>query len=116
LTASKSAAFALSVRVDRQDYTTGQPILVNGSVSPASSPLNVTLIVTSPASVAATATSRVSSIGGSYSHTLVAGGSPAWVSGVYTVTAVCVAFGATETATTQFAYTVQVQPLGSRGG
>jgi hypothetical protein len=115
VTAAKSAAFALSVGVGRQDYTTNQPILVDGSVSPALSPLNVTLIVTSPASVAATATSRVSSINGSYSYTLVASGSSAWVTGVYTVTAICVAFGATETATTQFTYTVRVQPIGSRG-
>ena len=56
--------------------------------------------------VAATATSRVSGIDGSYSYTLVVGGSSAWVVGVYTVTALCVAFGATETATTQFAYVV----------
>jgi hypothetical protein len=108
VTAAKSAAFALSVRVDRQDCTTNQPILVNGSVSPApNAPSNVTLVVTSGFGVAATATSRVSGINGSYSYTLVAGGSSAWVSGVYTVTAICVAFGATETATTQFNYSIQ---------
>jgi hypothetical protein len=109
VTAAKSAAFALSVRVDRQAYTTNQPILVSGSVSPAPNvPSNVTLIVTSPCCVAATATSRVSGIDGSYSYTLVAGGSSAWVVGVYTVTAICVAFGATETATTQFTFAVPV--------
>lgn len=101
------AAFALSVRLDRATYTANQPITVNGSVSPVpNAHSNVTLIVTSPAGVAATATSWVSSINGSYSYTLVAGGSSAWVSGVYTVTAICVAFGATETASTQFAYTL----------
>ncbi len=107
LTATNSAAFALSVRVDRPCYTTSQPILVNGSVSRApTTPTNLTLIVTGPAGTAAAATSRVSSINGSYSYTFVAGGSVAWVTGVYTVTAVCVAFGVAETATTQFVYTV----------
>jgi hypothetical protein len=107
VTAAKSTAFALSVRVDSVDYTTKQPILVNGNVYPApDAPSNVTLVVTSPAGVAATATSRVSTVNGSYSYTLVAGGSLAWVTGVYTVTAICVAFGATETASTQFTYVV----------
>ena len=102
-------AFALSVRVDRQVYTTNYPILVNGSVSPAPnapSNVSVSLIVISPAGVAATATSRVSSIDGSYSYTLVAGGSSAWVVGTYSVTAICMWSGATETATTQFNYVV----------
>ena len=109
VTATKSAAFALSVRVDRQSYTTNYPILVNGSVSPApNAPSSVTLIVTGPAGVAATATSRVSSINGSYSYTLVAGGSSVWVVGTYTVTAICVQGGATETATTQFTYAIPV--------
>jgi len=108
VTAAKSAAFALSVRVNRVAYTTNEPILVNGSVSPAPYfPLNVTvtLIVISGFGVVATGTSQVSTVNGSYSYTLVAGGSSAWVSGVYTVTAICV-FGATETATTQFDYAV----------
>lgn len=102
-------AFALSVRVDRQGYTTNYPILLNGSVSPAPnafSNVNVTLIVISPAGVAATASSHVSGVNGNYSYTLVAGGSGFWVSGVYSVTAICVWSGATETATTQFTYTV----------
>ncbi len=107
VTATKSATFALSVSVDRQAYTTNYPILVSGSVSPTPNiPSNVTLIVISPAGVAATAISRVSNSNGSYSYSLVAGGSSAWVSGVYVVTAIWVVPGANETATTQFTYTV----------
>ena len=103
VTAATSGAFALSVRVDRQSYTANEPILVNGSVyPPPSDPFNVTLVVTGPAGVTATASSRVNSINGSYSYTLVAGGSTVWVTGVYTVTAICVQFSAVETATTQF--------------
>jgi hypothetical protein len=109
VTAAKSAAFALSVRVDRQDYTRNQLILVSGSVSPTPNiPSNVTLIVISPVGVAVTATSRVSNSNGSYSYTLVAGSSSAWVSALYTVTAIWVVPGANETAITQFAYTVPV--------
>jgi len=108
VTAAKSAAFALSVGVDRPDYTTNQLILVNGSVSPTPNfPLNVTLIVTSPLGVIAIASSPVSNTNGSYSYTLRAGAA-GWVVGVYGVSAVCVDFGATGTATTQFTYEVPV--------
>jgi len=106
VTATITAAFALSVRVDSPDYTTNQPILLSGSVFPVPNASDVFLIVTGPAGAVAIVTSRTSSINGSYSYTLVTGGSPAWVTGHYTVTAVCAAFSATETATAQFTYVV----------
>lgn len=109
VTATNTAGFALSVRVDRQDYTTNQSILVNGTVSPPPiSPSSVTLIVTGPNGVAATANSEVSMTNGSYSYTFLAGGSPAWVVGAYTVTAICTESGATEAATAQFSFAVPV--------
>lgn len=108
VTAAKSVASALSVRVNRPDYTTNQTILVNGSVFPAPNfPLNVTLIVTSPEGVIAIASSPVSNANGSYSYTLLARG-PGWVVGVYAVTAICVDYGVTETANTQFTFAVPV--------
>jgi hypothetical protein len=110
VTASSTAAFNLSVRTDRAAYTTNEPIFVSGRVLPgpnaSGSLANVTLIVTGPVGVIATATSRVSSFNGSYSYMLVAGGSSGWVVGVYTVSAICLAFGAAESATTQFTYAV----------
>jgi len=55
----------------------------------------------------ATATSEVSTADGFFSYRFVTGGTPGWVSGTYTVTVVCVAFGETETATATFIYTAQ---------
>jgi hypothetical protein len=111
LTASSMAAFALSVRVDRGDYTANQPILVNGSVFPGPNAYgslspDVTLVVIGPLGVVANTTSPVSRLNYSYSYTLVAGASSGWVPGQYTVVVLCTAYGATETATTQFVFAV----------
>ncbi len=109
VTATSSAAFVLSVHVERPTYTTNQTILVNGSVSPVPQPPSYVFIsVISPTGNVTTATSRVGMTNGSYTYALMAGGSPFWVTGVYTVVAVSVAFGATETATTQFVFVVPV--------
>jgi hypothetical protein len=113
LTASSTAAFALSVRVDRGDYTANQPILVNGSVLPgpnASGTLSqdVTLVVIGPFGVVANTTSPVSRSNYSYSYALVAGASSGWVPGQYTIIVLCTAYGATETAMTQFSYQLPV--------
>lgn len=106
---TNSTAFELSIGVDRSAYTGNEPMLVNGSVSPPpNSPTNATLIVTSPVGVVATATSQVSTANGSYSYRFVTGGTSGWVSGTYSVTVVCVAFGETETATTTFTFTAPV--------
>lgn len=112
VTASTTAAFALSVRVDRAAYTTNEPVLVSGSVLPGpnayGSISNVTLVVIGPIGVIATASRGESTINGSYSYTLVTEGSSVWLAGSYTVAAICVAYGATETATTQFVFEVPV--------
>jgi len=105
--AGSTAAFQLSVGVDRAAYTGNESMLVSGSVSPPpSAPLNATIIITGPVGVVATATSQVSSTNGSYSYRFVTGGTSGWVSGSYTVTAVCVAFGETETATATFTFAI----------
>lgn len=102
---ANSTAFQLSVGVDRPEYTGNESILVSGRVSPPpNSPSNATLIITSPGGAVATATSQVSTVNGSYSYRFVTGGTSGWVSGTYTVTVVCVAFGETETATANFTF------------
>jgi len=111
--ASSTAPFALSVRVDRGEYTANQPILVNGSVLPGPDAYGtladfVTLVVIGPDGVIASANSQVSRLNYSYSYTLVAGGSSDWFTGDYTIIAFCTAYGATETATTQFVYALPV--------
>jgi hypothetical protein len=109
-TASSSmnaTAFQLSVAVDRSAYTSNESMVVSGIASPPpNAPANATIIVTSPVGVVATASSQVSTTNGSYSYRFVTGGTPGWVSGTYTVTVVCVAYGETVTATATFAYAV----------
>jgi len=103
-----TTAFQLSVGVDRTAYTGNESGVVSGSASPPpNAPSNATIIITSPVGVVVTATSEVSTADGSFSYRFVAGGTPGWVSGTYTVTVVCVAFGETETATATFIYTAQ---------
>jgi hypothetical protein len=105
--ANSTTAFQLSVGVNNSAYSGNESMLVSGSVSPPpNAPSNVTVIITSPVGVVATATSQVSTVNGSYSHAFVTGGTPGWVSGTYTVTVVCVAFGETDTATATFTFTV----------
>lgn len=95
-----TTAFALSVSVNSSSYAAGYPILVRGSVGPVpNAPTNVTLVISAIGIVFATATTPLSITNGTYSYTLVAG---EWEVGVYTLTAICVAFGVPETATTQF--------------
>jgi len=71
VTASTTAAFALSVRVNSPVYAANEPILVSGSVLPGPNAYctlsNVTLIVIGPVGVIATASTGESSVNGSYS-------------------------------------------------
>lgn len=95
-----TTAFALSTSVNGSAFSNYGPILVKGGVDPVPvAPTNVTLIVGWPGGIVANATTPVSTANGTYSYTIVAGG---WPAGVYTLTAICVAFGVPETATTQF--------------
>jgi hypothetical protein len=98
-----ASAVAMSIETDRPAYTSGESMLISGSVSPPpSAPSNVTITITGPQGVVAVATSAVSTTNGSYSYHLVTGGSSGWVSGTYTVMGVWSVLGQNETATTSF--------------
>lgn len=95
-----TTAFALSLGLNSSSYAATYPMLVTGSLDPVPvAPTNVTLVISIGGALVADATTPVSLTNGTYHYTFIAG---KWYAGVYTLTAICVAFGVPETATTQF--------------
>jgi hypothetical protein len=104
-TTTVNASAVMSIRTDRPAYTSGESMVVSGSVSPPpGAPSNVTITITGPQGVVVVATSAVSTTNGSYSYRLVTGGAGGWVTGTYSIRGVWTASGRTETATTSFEF------------
>jgi hypothetical protein len=104
-----SAAPSMAVSVELESYTGESPITVLGSVTPPpSGSAFATVVWTNPQGVAvATHTVPLDSLG-DFQTTILAGCTPAWTPGTYTVTASAVSSGATSSASATFQYSLGV--------
>jgi len=105
-----SAAFAattLTVVPGQSSYSDSNTISISGTVSPTPSVAsNVVLTITNPSGAIVDVSSNpVSTTTGTYSYAVVAGGTPSWTAGTYTIKAVWGASGQSASATATFTYT-----------
>jgi len=93
--AASATSYVLTVQTGSSAYSSSANITVTGQVSPAPGPsTSVFVRVFNPSMVLATeAVATVNGTTGIYSCSFVAGGSPAWTNGVYTVNATWGAYG-----------------------
>jgi hypothetical protein len=101
-----AVTYTVSVQTDRTSYTSGQSIMISGTVSPAPG-ANTAVVVTirNPANtVVDISDDPVNPSTGAFSQVTVAGGTANWVPGTYAVNATWGGYGSTATLTTTFAY------------
>jgi hypothetical protein len=104
-----SAAASMAVSVELESYSGESPITVLGSVTPAPSGSVFAMVVwTNPQGITvAIHTVPLDSLG-DFQTTILAGCTPAWTPGTYTVTASAVSSGATSSASATFQYSLGV--------
>lgn len=107
--------FTVSVQTDRRTYTGTEQILINGTVKPPpGTNTGVIVVISNPAG--ATVDVQDDAVGptnGTFSQDTVAGGTSAWVAGVYLVNATWGGDGESSTTTTTFQYQTYAPPTTS---
>jgi len=112
---SAQTSYHVYVATDRGSYSNGQNIGISGWVHPLGSVVGpgpdtaVFLRVFNPTgTLVAVGDAPVNATTGDYSYSIVAGGTPSWVVGTYTVNATWGAYPPTVYGTTTFAFTVAI--------
>jgi len=108
------AASTITVATGSTSYNGTATVGVTGTVTPTPTVAsNVVLTTTNPTNTVVDVNSvPVSQSTGTYQYNFVAGGTPAWVSGTYTIVAVWAGGGSNATATTTFTYTTNTVQTG----
>jgi len=104
--AASATSYVITVQTGTSSYSSSANITVTGQVSPAPGPsTSVFVRVFNPSMVVATETvAPVNGTTGIYTCSFYAGGSPAWIDGVYTVNSTWGAYGPVIFGTTTFSW------------
>jgi hypothetical protein len=106
-TPALAATYSITVQTDMPSYTGSQPIIISGTVTPATGTANtaVILIIKNPIGTEVDIReANVTATTGAYTSPGVAGGSSSWTSGTYSVNATWGGPGGAASQITTFAY------------